>query len=154
MTLQSPTSFTRALPDQQSTEVFGQTLAVHLRAGDMILLSGEIGAGKSTFARAMIRQLQGADIDVPSPTFTLVQTYDDGPVPIWHADLYRLSHAEDVIELGLLDAADTAIVLIEWPERVGLQWPGSPLYLKFALQGDGRLVMISGNARLMSVCRA
>ena len=89
-----------------------------LRAGDCVLLEGPIGAGKTHFCRALIRARLGREEDVPSPTFTLVQTYD-ADVEIWHADLYRLSHPDEALELGLEDAFASAICLVEWPERLG-----------------------------------
>jgi tRNA threonylcarbamoyladenosine biosynthesis protein TsaE len=138
------------LPDEAATEALARHLAPELAAGDVVLLSGEIGAGKSCFARAVIRRRLGAMTEVPSPTYTLVQTYDDASATIWHADLYRLSGADEVIELGLLEAAETAICLIEWPERAGAVWPDTALRLAFAPQGDGRVVRISGNARLVA----
>lgn len=104
--------------DAELTTAFARALAPDLRAGDTILLEGPVGAGKSHFARALIRaQLESPAEEVPSPTFTLVQTYDGDP-PIWHADLYRLSDVAEVEELGLLDAMADAITLIEWPDRM------------------------------------
>jgi tRNA threonylcarbamoyladenosine biosynthesis protein TsaE len=111
------------LPDPEATDALGRALAAQLRPGDTLLLSGPIGAGKSHLARAVIRALlarAGApDEDVPSPTYTLVQTYDAGPDEIWHADLYRLTTVDEVVELGLDAAFDTAICLVEWPDRLG-----------------------------------
>ena len=104
--------------DAELTTALARALAPDLRAGDTILLEGPVGAGKSHFARALIRaRLESPAEEVPSPTFTLVQTYDGDP-PIWHADLYRLSDVAEVEELGLLDAMADAITLIEWPDRM------------------------------------
>lgn len=108
----------------------------HLEPGDTLLLSGPIGAGKSHFARAIIRGfLQDSDRveDIPSPTFTLVQTYLAGSVEIWHSDLYRLSHVDEVAELGMTEAFDSAICLVEWPDRLGDETPDNALSLQFAL---------------------
>jgi tRNA threonylcarbamoyladenosine biosynthesis protein TsaE len=138
------------LPDQAATEALGSNLAPFLVAGDVVLLSGEIGAGKSCFARAVIRKRLGAFTEVPSPTYTLVQTYDDATPSIWHADLYRISDADDVAELGLLDATETAICLIEWPERAGDIWPKTAIRLVFEPKGEGRMVHVSGNVRLVA----
>jgi tRNA threonylcarbamoyladenosine biosynthesis protein TsaE len=110
-----------------------------LRAGDCLLLEGQIGAGKSHFARAFIQARLGRAEDVPSPTFTLVQSYQ-ADVEIWHADLYRLSHPDEVLELGLDEAFDSAICLIEWPDRLGSLLPKGAMRLRFALAGEGRRV--------------
>src|SRR6056297_2376404 len=118
--MQDATHLTLATPE--STDRLAALLAPLLVAGDVVLLSGPIGAGKTHFARALIQTrlaAQGRMEDIPSPTFTLVQTYDDEEVEIWHADLYRLTSADDVIELGLDEAFETAITLIEWPDRLG-----------------------------------
>jgi tRNA threonylcarbamoyladenosine biosynthesis protein TsaE len=110
-----------------------------LRAGDCLLLEGQIGAGKSHFARAFIQARLGRAEDVPSPTFTLVQSYQ-ADVEIWHADLYRLSHPDEVLELGLDEAFDSAICLIEWPDRLGSLLPKGAMRLRFTLEGEGRQV--------------
>ena len=107
-----------------------------LAAGDTVLLSGPIGAGKSHFARALIHgYLQEIDAveDIPSPTFTLVQTYHTPNFEIWHSDLYRLTHVDEVVELGLFDAFETALCLVEWPDRLGAETPQNALSLEFGL---------------------
>jgi tRNA threonylcarbamoyladenosine biosynthesis protein TsaE len=123
-------------------------LAPRLVAGDTLLLSGPLGAGKSAFARALIRARLGDPwMEVPSPTFTLVQTYGEGTDAIWHADLYRLSHPDEVLELGLLAAMEEAICLIEWPDRLGSLLPGSALRLDLEAAGeDVRIVTFLGSA--------
>jgi tRNA threonylcarbamoyladenosine biosynthesis protein TsaE len=135
---------TRFLPDEKATSDLGARLAGLLRAGDVVLLSGPIGSGKSTLARAVIRRRLGRAEDVPSPTFTLVQVYDADGVEIWHADLYRLTHPDEVAELGLDDAFQTAISLVEWPDRLGRHLPPDALWIGFATDGDGRRVTLSG----------
>lgn len=120
-----------------------------LRAGDILCLSGDLGAGKTHFARALIQHLQAADgrsEDVPSPTFTLVQTYEAAGQEIWHADLYRLSDPQEVDELGLTDAFDTAICLVEWPDRLGDEMPARALWLTLRMvpgQDDARHLTLS-----------
>jgi len=131
------------LPDDAATAALGERLARVLRAGDTVLLHGPIGAGKSHLARALIRARLGRMEDVPSPTFTLVQTYESDP-DIWHADLYRLTHPDDVLELGLEDAFATAICLIEWPDRLGPHLPPDALHLRLSSEGDGRRADLSG----------
>ena len=118
------------LPSEEDTDALAQRIAPILRAGDVLLLEGDIGAGKTAFSRALIRARLGYEEDVPSPTFTLVQTYEDD-VDIWHCDLYRLSHPDEAIELGLDEAFETAICLIEWPDRLADLAPKSALTLRF-----------------------
>ena len=118
-------------------------MAPRLQPGDVLLLSGQIGAGKSHLARAIIRHLlakEGRVEDIPSPTFTLVQTYDTLIGEVWHADLYRLSDPNDVFELGLDDAFEDAICLIEWPDRLGDDIPSAAWQIELSVQGDGRLM--------------
>jgi len=107
------------LADEAATRMLGRALAARARAGDVLALSGTLGSGKTTLARAFIQALAGADEEVPSPTFTLVQTYDAAAATIWHFDLYRLTRPDDCLELGIEDALSDGIVLIEWPERMG-----------------------------------
>ena len=116
-------------PDE--TAAFAHKIAPELIAGDVILLEGQIGGGKTHFARSLIQHLLASGEDVPSPTFTLVQTYETGDSEIWHSDLYRLSHPDEVFELGLVDAFSDAISLIEWPDRLGDLAPKSSLTLGF-----------------------
>lgn len=139
----SPRDLTIDLPDEEATSALGIRLAPLLRAGDTVLLEGPIGAGKSHLARALIRARLGRMEDVPSPTFTLVQTYDSDP-DIWHADLYRLTHPDEVLELGLDDAFSTAICLVEWPDRLGSHLPPHPLYLSLSARDEGRVAHLSG----------
>ena len=141
------------LPDEDATARFAAWIGARLGAGDVLLLSGPIGAGKSHFARALIRSRlpeTEAETDIPSPTFTLVQTYQaaDG-TEIWHADLYRLTSGDEIAELGLLDAFDSALCLIEWPDRLGPDTPDAALTLLFTPDdtGDARSLRISGGPR-------
>lgn len=132
------------LPDDAATSRLGAVLASILAAGDTLLLDGPIGAGKTHLCRALIRAKLSRDEDIPSPTFTLVQVYDAGDTEIWHADLYRLSHPDEIVELGLEAAFSTAICLVEWPDRLGALVPPDALCLSLAMAGDGRRASLSG----------
>jgi len=127
-------------PDETSLRALGARLAQMLRAGDAIALQGGLGAGKTTFARGLIAAYAGIG-EVPSPTYTLVQTYDSGPLPVWHYDLYRLEDAADLTELGWDETAD-GIVLVEWPERAGTRLPKWRLDVTIDFQGEGRRVTL------------
>jgi tRNA threonylcarbamoyladenosine biosynthesis protein TsaE len=140
------------LANADETARLGAWLAPRLQVGDCLLLTGPIGAGKSHLARTIIQTRLGQAEDVPSPTFTLVQSYQ-ADVEIWHADLYRLSHPDEVLELGLETAFETAITLIEWPDRLGRFTPTGAIHLKFSLSADGRQVDIWPGARL-DLCHA
>lgn len=108
---------------EEETIAFAAQVAQTASAGDIFLLSGTLGAGKSVFARAFVRKLCGEEIDVPSPTFTLVQTYASDKAPLWHFDLYRLQDPEEIYEIGWEEALAGGIVLVEWPERLGTHAP-------------------------------
>ena len=105
---------------REDTLAFAEAYAKTLRGGDVVLLDGDMGAGKTVFARAFIRTLTAENEDVPSPTFTLVQTYDTSKEPfltVWHFDLYRLKSAQEIYEIGFEEALTDGVSLIEWPER-------------------------------------
>lgn len=121
---------TQTLNSAEQTAGLARRLAPRLIAGDTILLSGPIGAGKSLFCRHLIQCLLDEPEDVPSPTFTLVQTYDTAHGEIWHSDLYRLTGPAEIDELGLFEAFDTAICLVEWPDRLGNDAPGDALSIE------------------------
>lgn len=125
----SPCTFTLNSPED--TTDFAIRVGASLVPGDILLLEGEIGSGKTHFARSLIQSLMAEPEDVPSPTFTLVQAYDTPQAEIWHCDLYRLSAVEEIEELGLTEAFDTAICLIEWPEKLGPLTPDSAATLSF-----------------------
>jgi tRNA threonylcarbamoyladenosine biosynthesis protein TsaE len=127
------------LPDEDATQRWGGALAERLRPGDAICLSGGLGAGKTTLARALIRALTRADEEVPSPTFTLVQSYEGRDFPVAHFDLYRLVSAAEAAELGLDEALDVGAAVIEWPDRLGNDLPPDRLDIQLTIQGDGRL---------------
>lgn len=107
-------------------------MAFFLRSGDVLLLRGDLGAGKSTFARALIQTLCGSTTEVPSPTFTLVQTYDAPSFLLWHFDLYRLEAPEEIYELGIEEAFQSSVSLIEWPEKAEGLLPQKALSVEFA----------------------
>lgn len=125
------------LASDEDTARFAAWWAGLAMAGDTFLLSGQIGAGKSHFARAFIRARLGQGEEVPSPSFTLVQTYGDA-VEIWHSDLYRLSHPDEVLELGLDEAFSSAICLVEWPDRLGALAPASAISISLRTEAEGR----------------
>ncbi len=145
--MSSPACATILLPDAAATEALARRIAPGLNAGDTLLLAGEIGAGKSTFARALIKsRLQdiGRDEDVPSPTFTLVQTYEAGGAEIWHCDLYRLTGPDEILDLGLEEAFENAICLVEWPDRLGPLAPDNALLVELtATAGDARRATVT-----------
>lgn len=128
-------SCSSASPEQ--TCAIAQRLAPMLEAGDTVLLRGDIGAGKTHFARCLIQSLLQVPEDIPSPTYTLIQTYPGPAAEIWHADLYRLTEVREVIELGLVDAFTDAICLVEWPDRLGDLAPENALDLSLASAGEG-----------------
>lgn len=136
-------AFSVFLPDEAATTRLAEAFSAAAGPGSVFLLSGPIGAGKSHFARAFIRARLGPDTDVPSPTFTLVQSYETPSGEIWHADLYRLSHSDEVIELGLDAAFAGSICLIEWPDRLGSLSPPGALHLEFEPWDEGRRVTLS-----------
>ncbi|HWB49166.1 MAG TPA: tRNA (adenosine(37)-N6)-threonylcarbamoyltransferase complex ATPase subunit type 1 TsaE [Stellaceae bacterium] len=134
------------LPDETATAALAARLAGIARPGDVIALQGELGVGKTAFARAFIRAC-GGDEAVPSPTFTLVQRYDLPDAAVWHFDLYRLRAAEEAWELGIEDAFHDGISLIEWPERLGVLLPRRRLLvaLDFAGKRQVRRAVLSGD---------
>jgi len=128
-------SLTLCLGSVAATTALANAVAPLFSAGDTILLAGDLGTGKTHFARQVIRsRLSGIDRDqdIPSPTYTLVQTYPADICDIWHADLYRLEVPDEVVDLGLPDAFETAICLIEWPDRLGPYRPTDALEIKLA----------------------
>ncbi|HYX47507.1 MAG TPA: tRNA (adenosine(37)-N6)-threonylcarbamoyltransferase complex ATPase subunit type 1 TsaE [Sphingomicrobium sp.] len=122
------------LEDEKATFDLGARLAGAARPGDVITLSGPLGVGKTALARGFISAL-GHGGDVPSPSFAIVQPYEDLEPPVWHVDLYRIENPSEIDELGL-DSASEAVLLVEWPERAGKLWPDAlTLSLDFAENG-------------------
>jgi tRNA threonylcarbamoyl adenosine modification protein YjeE len=123
------------LPDLATTEALAYKLAPLLRRGDMLALQGDLGAGKTAFARPLLRAL-GVTGEVPSPAYTLVQHYETAAFPVYHFDLYRLKDASELDELGWDDAMADGVMLVEWPEHAGNRLPDNRLTLRFALNGE------------------
>jgi tRNA threonylcarbamoyl adenosine modification protein YjeE len=138
-----------ALPDLDATARLGGRIAAGLKLGDAVALWGDLGAGKTTLARAILRAL-GVTEAVPSPTFTLVQSYDTLP-PVAHFDLYRLKSAREMAELGFEDALDNGAVLVEWPERAPEALPPEALHVRLGLQDGARLARLTGPAHWKSL---
>src|SRR3954469_1908562 len=126
------------LKDEAATARLGAAIARRLRTGESVCLSGPLGAGKSTLARALIRALTTRDEDVPSPTFTLVQFYEGPGLKIAHFDLYRLTSPDEAYEIGLDEALDDGAAVIEWPERLDGRLPADRLDVEIGLKVAGR----------------
>lgn len=136
-------TFTLALAGEADTIRLGEDLALALKAGDCLALSGDLGAGKSTLARAFLRAMANdPGLEVPSPTFTLVQTYDLR-LPAAHFDLYRISDPSELDELGLDEALEEGVALVEWPEMAGGALPGNAIHLRLEQEGEGRKATIT-----------
>ena len=142
------------LHDPAATARLGLLLSGQLQAGDVIALEGALGAGKSVLARGIIQAACPAEDDIPSPTFTLVQTYEPDDLPlIMHFDLYRLETPEESLELGIEDAFIDAICLIEWPQRLGAFLPRGALTITLVDGADAnsRIAYLGGGARWQPV---
>lgn len=138
----------RELPDLAAMEAFGSAIAAKLRAGDVVALEGGLGAGKTTLARAIIAAL-GYPHEVPSPTFTIIETYDAPPLrlPVVHADFYRLERASEVEEIGLDDYREGAALIAEWPQNAGgFAHERACLAITLETAGKGRIAAVKGAA--------
>lgn len=143
----SQSSISYFLPDEAATQRFGEDFALALQKGDLVTLSGDLGAGKSSLARAIIRAIADDEgLDVPSPTFTLVQSYETLRIPVAHADLYRISHGEELDELGLPEFLEDGVVLAEWPEQAEGFLPEPSFAVTLSHEGAGRRITVSGPA--------
>jgi tRNA threonylcarbamoyladenosine biosynthesis protein TsaE len=142
-----PTFFIE-LPDERATEKLGAKLAERLRPGDVVALHGELGTGKTTLARAILRAACGdPQLVVPSPTFTLAEVYETPRGPVWHFDLYRLDEPAQVFELGWEEARSEGVVLVEWPDRLGPLLPPDRLSVTLSIANGGRRALIDGEDR-------
>lgn len=138
--------FRYKLTGVEATSLLAQGLAPLLRVGDLIALKGDLGVGKTTFARALIFALGAPDTEVPSPSYTLVQNYQGIAVDIWHFDLYRLKSPKEALELGIDEAIHDGIVLIEWPERLGTVTQSVGLEIAFEYTADENTRCVALNA--------
>jgi tRNA threonylcarbamoyl adenosine modification protein YjeE len=134
------------LDDLAATDALGARIAASIALGDAIALQGDLGAGKTTLARAILRAL-GVNEAVPSPTFTLVQSYDTARLTVRHFDLYRIVDSSELDELGIDDALDEGAALIEWPERAGGRLPPDALNVALKTDAGGRHARVSGPSR-------
>lgn len=132
--------------DLAATEALGARIAASLAVGDAVALEGDLGSGKTTLARAILRAL-GVTEAVPSPTFTLVQTYETRKLRVRHYDLYRIENVADMDELALDEALDEGAALIEWPEHAGSRLPENALHVALTLDDEGRRARITGSRR-------
>ena len=147
----NPSTFSLALANEAATANLMADLALLIGAGDVITLSGDLGAGKTTAARALIRYLaDDPAIEVPSPTFTLAQSYDLTPFPLVHADLYRINDASELQEIGLSPLPEATVALIEWPERAPDALPADRIDIAFSHRpaGDGATPAVQITVRL------
>jgi len=138
------------LPDLDATHRLGDAIATRLARGDAVALWGDLGAGKTTLARAILTALAVTG-DVPSPTFTIVQGYETPRLAVGHYDLYRIKSARELDELGWDDALDNGAVLVEWPERAPERLPPDALHVRLSMDGNGRLARLTGPARWRDV---
>lgn len=122
--------------DEKETAALAASLAQECKSPSLYCLYGDLGAGKSVFARSFIQALTSAEEDVPSPTFTLVQTYDTAKGPLHHFDLYRLEHPEETDELGWDEALSQSIVIVEWPQRLGNLLPPSRIDIHIDVENE------------------
>ncbi len=151
----SKTSVTRILPDETATAALGAELSLVARRGDVVLLDGDLGAGKTTLARGFIRAVHpdDASIEVPSPSFPILQTYEDGRLPVAHLDLYRVRAAGDLHELGIDDLRDRHVLLVEWPALLSPTLPADRLTVRLVHDGGGRRAELVGEGNWASRLR-
>lgn len=133
----------------EDTKDFAKKLAPMLKPGDVLTFSGDLGSGKTTLIRDLIQYFLGPETDVTSPSFNLVHLYDTKNFPIWHIDLYRLEHEEELVELGLDEAFDQAICFIEWPERAPDYLPKERLLIEifYGKEEEQRRIALTGKGK-------
>lgn len=131
------------LADDAATRGFGARLSRHLKAGDTLCLTGDLGAGKTSLSRGLIQALCDDAGEVPSPTYTLLQTYSASDFEIWHFDLYRIKAPSEVWELGMEDAIYDGLTLIEWPSMMRDLLPEGTLDIDITFKGEGRQIALS-----------
>jgi len=131
------------LSNEAATLALGAKIGSVLRRGDCVALRGELGAGKTSLVRGFVQAVLG-QVDVPSPTYTLIQTYDLPNYELWHCDLYRLETPEDAYELGLMDAMLDAVCILEWPDKLGDLLPDNALEITIEFDGEGRAATLTG----------
>ena len=143
-------SIKRTLENEAATRALGHELSLFAKKGMVICLYGDLGAGKTTLARALIQALsdQGENLEVPSPTFALLQPYEDLRLSVHHYDLYRIADIDEAYELGLFDDQEERLTLIEWPERLGDQLPENRIDVCLEINNDHRLATISGSGAI------
>ncbi len=139
-----------ALPDLGATKALAARIAPLLQAGDVVALWGDLGAGKTEMARSILRSM-GVTEDVPSPTFTLVQTYETPALTVAHYDLYRLKSPRELFELGYHEALEDGAALVEWPDRAPEYLPDQTLHLRLRLEDNARRVKIAGPSRFKDI---
>jgi tRNA threonylcarbamoyl adenosine modification protein YjeE len=142
------------LPHLDATRALAARLARCLRSGDLVLLEGDLGTGKTEFARAVIQALAGKAITVPSPTFTILQSYELPGIEVGHADLYRIAAPGELIELGLEECLTRGALLVEWPDRAADLWPGERLTVGLAAMlsdPTARELTLAGTGRWASL---
>ena len=134
------------LPDLAAMDAFGARIAAQLRAGDVVALDGTLGTGKTTLSRAILCAL-GHEGEVPSPTFTILETYDYLDPPVVHADFYRLDHSSEAEQLGLDDYREGAVLLAEWPDHAGgFAHEAGCLQIGLEISGNGRKAIVEGGS--------
>lgn len=129
---------------ERDTAAVAAWLAKRVSVGDVIALYGTLGVGKTAFCRGFIRSLTNESEDVPSPTFTLLQTYETALFPVYHFDMYRLKTPDEAYEIGIEDAFAEGVSLIEWPEKVGSLLPRKHITVRIDIQNDERIITIEG----------
>lgn len=129
--------------DEAEMLALGAKIGRALRHGDTVALSGGLGAGKTTLTRGVVQAVHPHET-VPSPTYTLVQTYELPEYDLWHCDLYRLDHPDEAYELGLIDIMGDAVCLLEWPDRLGDLLPKDALQIDIKFEGEARLITLTG----------